>query len=149
MKFYVQDPQLKKLYQDWFEKEYDPLNAGFDLRCADDVVVSMNGVKEVSSGLCVEIPQGYFGILTLRSSMTRNGYKANIGIIDSNYRGEVGIIFETTNRKNLTDYFKKGDRIAQLIIVPYMNFTNASFIENKNEMSTTKRKGGFGSTGLK
>lgn len=96
------------------------------------------------TGLAVEIPEGHFGMLVPRSSCsnTKLIMSNSIGIIDSGYRGEIIAKFKAHN--HISKNYEVGDRIAQLIIMPYPHIT---LIET-NELSETERgTGGYGSTG--
>lgn len=105
-----------------------------------------NNVTVVSTGVKVAIPQGYMGIIVPRSGLAlKRGIQVinTPGIIDSGYRGEikVGLI----NHGNSDYEISEGDRIAQLIIVPYIK---ADFVEVEKLNSTSRGDGGFGSTGI-
>ena len=99
----------------------------------------------VPTGLAVAIPAGFVGILAVRSSMgiKRGIILANgIGVIDSDYRGEVGIGLLNTTDEPYT--VLPGDRIAQLMVIPVTQPT----LEMVEELPETERgAGGFGSTG--
>ena len=99
----------------------------------------------VPTGLAVAIPAGFVGILAVRSSMgiKRGIILANgIGVIDSDYRGEVGIGLLNTTDEPYT--ILPGDRIAQLMVIPVTQPT----LEMVEELPETERgAGGFGSTG--
>ena len=99
----------------------------------------------VPSGLAVAIPAGFVGILAVRSSMgiKRGIILANgIGVIDSDYRGEVGIGLLNTTDEPYT--ILPGDRIAQLMVIPVTQPT----LEMVEQLPETERgAGGFGSTG--
>jgi dUTP pyrophosphatase len=119
-----------------------PESAGIDLYLPKDVIIN-KGVNLIDLEISFEIPVNCFGFLTLRSSMTRDyGVLPVTGIIDSDYRGNIKVgIFNPSKKFELS----AGKRIAQMIILPYVKITN--FI-NKQELSETERKGGFGSTGV-
>ena len=99
---------------------------------------------EHGTGLAVEIPEGYVGLLFPRSSITNKALllKNSVGVIDSSYRGEIKIRFEDLKK----DYFEQyiaGERVAQLIIMPYPIIE----FEEVNDFTKTERgDGGFGST---
>ena len=102
---------------------------------------------KICTGIAMEIPEGYFGAIFARSGLaTKCGLRpANcVGVIDSDYRGEVIVALH-----NDTDQFQTvefGERIAQLVILPCQNVT---FVE-KEELSDTERgDGGYGSSGKK
>lgn len=101
------------------------------------------GYLEYGTGLAVEIPEGYVGLLFPRSSISNSGLilSNSVGVIDSGYRGEVKLRF-----KHILDTaaYKVGDRIGQIIILPYPQIE----FEEVDELSSTDRgEGGFGSTG--
>jgi dUTP pyrophosphatase len=98
------------------------------------------------TGLAFEIPKGHIGLIFPRSSI----YKTNlsltncVGVIDSNYRGEIKFkFFWTAENKNRGDY-KIGDRIGQLIVLPYPTI---EFEESLSLSDSNRGSGGFGSTG--
>jgi len=95
------------------------------------------------TGLTVEIPVGYVGLLFPRSSVykTKMFLTNCVGVIDSGYRGEVMMKFEMMDSKAM---YKTGDRIGQIIILPYPQI---EFDEVKELSSTERGQGGYGSTG--
>ncbi|MBO4538124.1 MAG: dUTP diphosphatase [Erysipelotrichaceae bacterium] len=122
-----------------------PYSAGVDLYSCEDAVVFSGQTTKVSTGIAVEIPEGYFGGVFARSGLaTRTGLRpANcVGVIDSDYRGEV--IVALHNDSELNRYIQKGERIAQLVIMPYMS---VEFEEVEQLSETERQAGGFGSTG--
>ena len=101
------------------------------------------------TGLAVEIPKGYVGLLFPRSSIAKKDLilSNSVGVIDSGYRGEIIMKFiENTNRNSATecDKYEIGERIGQLLIMPYPKIET---IEVKELSSTDRGEGGFGSTG--
>lgn len=142
--------------------------AGYDLYADEDAEIEPGQTKLISTGIAVEIPEGYFGGIYARSGLaTKQGLRpANcVGIIDSDYRGPVGVALhndcnntmfvhspiaenlyriECTENTESIRYVKKGDRIAQLVIQKFEPVT----FEEVDELSDTDRgEGGFGSTG--
>lgn len=99
----------------------------------------------VHTGLAVEIPAGYVGLIYARSGLaTREGLApANkVGVIDADYRGEIRIALH--NHSKYEQSIEPGERVAQLVIAPYL----AAEFEECDELSDTCRgEGGFGSTG--
>lgn len=96
------------------------------------------------TGLAIEIPEGYVGLLFPRSSISKTSctLRNSVGIIDSGYRGEIMLKFGCSS--NLSCY-KVGDRVGQLIIMPYPQVQ----FEEVEELSDSDRgAGGFGSTGV-
>lgn len=121
--------------------------AALDLHaCIDEpVVVPPHGQVMVPTGIAAAIPEGYVGIMAVRSSMgIRYGITmANgIGVIDSDYRGPMRVGLYNLRTEPYT--VQPGDRIAQLLIVPVLR----PEIEITDELPETERgAGGFGSTG--
>lgn len=101
---------------------------------------------KVPTGIAMSIPKGYFGALVARSGIAtkRNLAPINcVGIIDSDYRGE--ILVPLHNHGNETQIIEPDERIAQLIIMPYLPIV----FEEVDSLDSTKRgEGGFGSTGV-
>ena len=96
-------------------------------------------------GIALEIPEGYVGLVFPRSSIKKTELilSNSVGVIDSGYRGELQATFKKTNGLDSLSY-KVGDRIAQIMIVPYPQIQ----FEEVEELSNTERgEGGFGSTG--
>ena len=95
-------------------------SAGFDLRSKDDVVLQNNKRTLVPTGVYTKIPVGHVGLLFPRSSLSKNYvYMTNsVGVIDSDYRGEIlaSLIFNHPTEK--TFKIEKYERIVQLVIVP-------------------------------
>lgn len=120
--------------------------AGADLKSAEDGVIKPGEIKLVKTGLFLEIPDGYEGQVRARSGLAlKFGVTVlnSPGTIDSDYRGEMGVIL--INHGNKDFVYKKGDRIAQLI---FSKVTKAKF-ENVEQINTTTRgSGGFGHTGV-
>lgn len=121
--------------------------AGIDLYCKTDkdIIIKPKETVKLHTGLKVEIPEGYFGAVYPRSStgVKKQLMLANtIGVIDSDYRGELMVFFY--NYGEVDQVVKDGDRLAQLVIQPYLRCD----IESVDDLSDTDRgEGGFGSTG--
>ena len=121
--------------------------AGYDLYAANnyEVEIRPHETIKIGTGIAISIPNGYFGAIYARSGLaTKQGLRpANcVGIIDSDYRGEIIVALH-----NDTNYMQKigiGDRIAQLIIQPYLEI---EFKEVDELNDTDRGSGGFGSTG--
>ena len=122
-------------------------SAGADLYALIDGAVEIlpHETVFIHTGISVEIPEGYCGLVFARSSMgaKRGLAPANkVGVIDADYRGEIMVTLHNHSEKLAT--VEQGERIAQLAIVPFLK---AEF-EESNELSDTVRgAGGFGSTG--
>ncbi len=121
--------------------------AGLDLHaCTDgDTVIAPHARVFIPTGLSVAIPDGYVGILAVRSSMgAKHGINlANgIGVIDSDYRGPLQVTLYNTTETPYTVH--SGDRIAQLLVMPVAR----PAIRVVDALPATERgTGGFGSTG--
>lgn len=142
--------KIKKLTEKAIVPTYGtPFSAGADLYNAEEnpITVAPGETRLVHTGLSFEIPDGCVGLIFARSGLaTKRGLApANkVGVIDSDYRGEVMVsLFNQSREPQTVEY---GERIAQLAIVP---FIKAEF-EASDELSETVRGcGGFGSTGMK
>lgn len=124
-------------------------DAGMDL-VATEIISNTTFDITYGTGIAMEIPKGYVGLVFPRSSIRKTDlFLTNcVGVIDSGYRGEIQATFKKVFGKNdiridEVDY-KIGDRIAQIMIIPYPSVT---FVE-VDELSQSERgEGGFGSTG--
>ncbi len=126
-----------------------PFAAGADLYALPngDIKVSPGETVLVHTGIAVEIPEGYVGLVYARSGIaTKRGLApANkVGVIDSDYRGEIMVSIYNQSRDVQT--LSSGERIAQLVIAPYLK---AEFCECTELSQTARNTGGFGSTGTK
>ena len=124
-------------------------SAGADLYAILDgtTEIAPHTTKLIHTGISVEIPEGYCGLIFARSSMgaKRGLAPANkVGVIDADYRGEVMVALH--NHSELTATVEPGERIAQLAIVPFLK---AEFEEAEELSDTVRGEGGFGSTGSK
>lgn len=118
--------------------------AGLDLYCPFHIKVPADSQKKIPLGIAVEIPKGHMGLLVPRSSMSKTPLRCanSVGIIDADYRGELSIAYENVSCSDYTIF--RGDRIAQLVIVPIAIVD----VEEVNSLSETERGiGGYGSTG--
>ena len=122
-------------------------SAGADLyACLEkEVSIAPRETVLVHTGLALEIPEGYVGLIYARSGLAakRGLAPANkVGVIDADYRGEVMVALY--NQSESVQTVSHGERIAQLVIAPFM----AAEFEEVDELSDTVRgAGGFGSTG--
>ena len=119
--------------------------AGVDLYAPRALVIHPGSNEVINTGLAIEIPNGYFGAIFARSGMaTRKGLRpANcVGVIDSDYRGEIIVVLH--NDTDIIRPVQEGDRIAQLVILPYEKI---EFSEVEKLTDTERADGGFGSTG--
>ena len=119
-------------------------DAGLDLTATSIINQTYNQIT-YGTGLAMEIPEGFVGLVFPRSSIRNTDLvlSNSVGVIDSGYRGEIQATF---NKKDLTvnKIYEVGDRVAQIIIIPYppIEFNEVT------ELSESQRgSGGFGSTG--
>lgn len=123
--------------------------AGADLYSAEDadIVIEPSETKFIGTGLAMEIPEGYVGLVYARSGLAckRGLAPANkVGVVDSDYRGEIKVALHNHGKEAQT--VEKGERIAQMVIAPYLSVN----YEEADALSETERgEGGFGSTGRK
>jgi dUTP pyrophosphatase len=119
--------------------------AGYDLYAAEEVLVNTMGRKLVKTNISISIPEGYYGRIAPRSGLAyKNGIDVLAGVIDSDYRGDIGVILFNTDH-NLDFQVNVGDRIAQ-IIIEKCHSVNWETVENL-EASVRSEKG-FGSSGV-
>jgi dUTP pyrophosphatase len=123
--------------------------AGADLYALLDGELSIEPgeTKFVHTGLAMEVPEGYAGLVYARSGLAskRGLAPANkVGVVDSDYRGELMVALH--NHSNVTQTIQSGERIAQLVITPFLK---AEFFESESLSETVRGVGGFGSTGRK
>lgn len=138
--------QLKKLRDDaTVPTRGSEKAAGYDLYSAEELKVAPGETVKVGTGIAVAIPDGNFGGIYARSGLaTKEGLRpANcVGVIDSDYRGE--IIVALHNDSAVERLIEKGERIAQLVIQPYLSVE----FETVDELDETERgDGGFGHSG--
>ena len=123
--------------------------AGADLyACLDEsVTIEPNETKLIKTGLAMAIPEGLAGLIYARSGLAskRGLAPANkVGVIDSDYRGEVMVALH--NHGTTPQTVEHGERIAQLVLAPVIN-ANFNLVDDLD--STARGEGGFGSTGTK
>jgi dUTP pyrophosphatase len=122
-------------------------DAGMDL-IATSIISENPSQITYGLGIALEIPEGFVGLVFPRSSIrkTRLQLSNSVGVIDSGYRGELQATFNkiTTTIENQKNDYKVGDRVCQIVIIPYPHIE----FEEVVELSDTERgEGGFGSTG--
>jgi dUTP pyrophosphatase len=133
-------------------------DAGLDLVSTSYEFV--DGRHVYGTGLAIEIPEGFVGLIFPRSSICKYDLRLSnsVGVIDSGYRGEIKFQFENegfglcvaegnsveVDTMRNPKIYEVGDRVGQLLIVPYPKI---EFIETKHLSETTRATGGFGSTG--
>lgn len=122
-----------------------PGDAGIDFFAIETVVFPPHGQRNVSTGVSVEIPDGFVGLIWDKSSISFNkGLKVMGGVIDSGYRGE--IIMSLYNATDKEQVIEKGNKIAQMIV---QRFEECKIIEVESLSETVRGEGREGSTGSK
>lgn len=136
--------KIKKLHPDVIVPSYaKDGDAGLDLT-AISVERDEYHNYVYHTGIAIEIPKGYVGLIFPRSSVSKTNLtlRNSVGVIDSGFRGEITLKFGELDHSN--DAYNVGDRIGQLIIMPYPYIE----FEEVEELSKTERgEGGYGSTG--
>lgn len=141
---------IKKLHPDAVLPTYgSEFSAGADLYALveGELVFQPGETKFVKTGLAMEIPEGYAGLIYARSGLAskRGLAPANkVGVVDSDYRGEVMVALH--NHSTIEQRIAPKERIAQLVIAPFLK---AEFSVCEELSDTARGEGGFGSTGSK
>jgi dUTP pyrophosphatase len=124
-----------------------PGDAGYDLRATDRVSIPHDGRRLVGTGIAIALPPGVAGLVTPRSGLALEHGITLLnapGLIDPNYRGEIKVILHNSGERRYT--VDIGDRIAQLLLVPYW----APELQAVDRLDGTERgPDGFGSSGLR
>jgi len=138
---------FKKIKPDAVTPSYSKQgDAGLDMTA--NWIYKCDKYVEYGTGISMQIPYGYVGLLFPRSSITNHDMllKNSVGVLDSNYRGEIKFRFIDIGDDYDKEYniYEVGDRIGQLIILPYP----AIELKEVEQLSSTERgDGGYGSTG--
>lgn len=147
--------KIKKLHKDAVIPKYaKPGDAGMDLT-AVSMKFDVYGNICYGTGLAFEIPEGYVGLIFPRSSICKEQLLLSnaVGVIDSGYRGEVSFKFkpslaynscECATSQPIHEVYKIGDRVGQIIIMPYPQI---EFVEVDELSETDRGTNGYGSTG--
>jgi dUTP pyrophosphatase len=127
----------------------EPGSAGYDLFAAEVRIVEPGQWLLVPTNIKMEIPRGVYGRVAPRSGLAfKNGIDVLAGVIDSSYRGNIGVIL--MNHGKLPFTVNPGDKIAQLIFELYAVVNEMIPVTSEQDLSdTTRGAGGFGSTGTK
>ncbi len=120
-----------------------PKAAAYDLCSIEDYTLMPMERRLFKTGLSISIPDGYYGRVAPRSGLAfKDGIDVLAGVIDSDYRGELGVVLINFGTKE--KQFKAGDKIAQMVITPCLTVE----VQEVNELTETVRgEGGWGSTG--
>jgi len=142
--------KLKKLHPDARVPAYGSASAaGADLYavCPEGVTIAPAETVLIHTGVALEIPEGLVGLVYARSGLATKRALApanKVGVIDSDYRGEIMVSLH--NHGTVPQTLDHGERVAQLVIAPYIR---AEFSECEELDNTERGAGGFGSTGRK
>ena len=118
-------------------------DAGYDLYSTNDGTIPAKGREVVGTGISIAIPPGYYGRVAPRSGLAvKKGIDVLAGVVDSGYRGEVGVVLQNLSDEDFP--YKKGDRIAQLILE---QCNTIGWVELDELKDSVRSDGGFGSTG--
>ena len=128
----------------------NPTDAGLDLRAAESKFINPAIPALIDTGVSVQIPPNHVGLVFSRSGLAKHGVTLSnsVGVIDSDYRGNI-MVSMICNADNARDvYIAKGDRIAQLVVVP-IALPEVQVVDEDDEewLNTSRGTGGFGSTG--
>ena len=140
--------KIKKLHENAKVPTYcSAFAAGADLCACTDVPVTIpaHATVLIRTGLALEIPEGYAGLIYARSGLAskRGLAPANkVGVVDADYRGEVMVALH--NHSDVDQTVEAGERIAQLVVTPFLA---VDFEETDTLSDTVRGVGGFGSTG--
>lgn len=120
-----------------------PGDAGLDMFSNETVKIPPGQVRKIHSGISLEIPKGYVGLVWDKSGLSMNhSIKSLGGVIDAGYRGEITFGMINLGKKAYT--FEKGHKVAQMLI---QKVEIVKISEAKGLTNTKRGKGGFGSTG--
>ena len=120
--------------------------AGLDLRIDRDLVLEKGQVERVSTGVAVDIPVGYVGLVFPRSSCSGWRLENSVGVIDRDYTGTIFV--KLRGESEAPVQFWKGDRIVQLVLVPCLGFSKVNLVESIQRQTSRGAKGD-GSSGVK
>ena len=136
--------KFKKLHPDAITFSYTRDNdACMDMFALIDEHIIPGDTKIIPTGIAVEIPKGYEGIVRGRSGFASRGFLIHTGTIDEEYRGDIGIII--TNLSNVSLRINKGTRLSQFTIKPVYKI---KLIEQLELSNTNRGSNGYGSSGI-
>lgn len=137
--------KVKRLYTDAIlPRKAHAGDLGYDLFCHEIQNIQPNEVKLIPTGIAIQFPTGYGGLIRDRSSVAIKQYIFTVaGVIDNGYTGHIQIAMYNAGTHPV--WFKHGDKIAQLVLIPTVDFP----IEETDELISLdgRGEGGFGSTG--
>ena len=123
-------------------------DAGYDLRTPKDIMIYGHDSTIIETGVHVQIPSGYVGMLKSKSGLNVKNSITGEGVIDSGYTGE--IVVKLYNNSNFIKTFNAGDKIIQLVVLPVLT-EDIEYCESLDELirssNGSRGSNGFGSTG--
>lgn len=127
-------------------------DAGLDLYALEDTTIYVGDTELVKTGVAIQVPEGYVGMIKSRSSLGIKGLQVGAGVVDSNYAGDLSVVihnFSATEEVGPNTYaqrytFKAGDKIAQLIL---LKIETPEPMETKVIWESERGQKGFGSSG--
>jgi dUTP pyrophosphatase len=121
-------------------------DAAADLYALEDTNLNAHTYgNKIRTGVSIQLPEGWLAMILPRSSIgARTPFRLSnsVGLIDSGYRGELGVLYDNTSNED--SFIRKGDRIAQLLVMPSYRFKG---IQVDSLEDSDRGAGGFGSTG--
>lgn len=120
---------------------------GYDIFSDEDITLTTNHKRKIKTGIAIELPKGYGAFVVGRSGLTsKTLLRVNLGVIDNGYRGELHIMNDIIYKgSNETVRIEKGDKIAQMIILPIFD---GEVVEVDEVSETDRGDKGFGSSGI-
>lgn len=142
--------KIRLTEKDLMPTRANPTDAGLDLRAAESKLIRASTPTLIDTGISVQIPRNHVGLVFSRSGLAKHGITLanSVGVIDSDYRGNI-MVSVICNAENERDVFiNRGDRIAQLVVVPIV-LPQVQVVDEDDEewLNTARGTGGFGSTG--
>jgi dUTP pyrophosphatase len=124
-----------------------PTDAGLDLYCQENTSYKPGDLVKVPTGIAIEIPKGYVGLIRDRSSVSLQKLKVTAGVIDCGYTGEVNVVLlNLAEGKDGHGCVQRGQKIAQILLVP-VETPEVEVVEDFAPTEAGRKEQGFGSTG--
>jgi len=142
--------KIRLTEKDLMPTRANPNDAGLDLRAAESKLIRSATPTLIDTGVSVQIPKNHVGLVFSRSGLAKHGITLtnSVGVIDSDYRGniKVSLICNVDNDRDI--FINRGERIAQLVILPIV-LPEVQIVDEDDEewLNTARGTGGFGSTG--
>lgn len=142
----AQSLRCKKLHPDAIlPVKAHKTDAGYDLFALGCGQIDAGGVLKIPTGIAIAIPAGYVGIISDRSGVGSKGIKVMGGVVDHGYTGDITVCLANINGRNYSHAINKGDKIAQIVIMPIFQ---GEVVEVDELDDSARGDKGFGSTGV-